>query len=98
METKAHGSSPAYHGVCGRHGGEETQMTQGDLVGSEGQLWVRWCDTRRRKSGQQRTQTSPWSQPEVGMDISASEAPAEALPGVGVGYGTQERRQKIGRA
>jgi len=27
------------------------------------------------------------------VDISASEVPAEALPGVGVGYGTQERSQ-----
>jgi hypothetical protein len=30
---------------------------------------------------------------EVGVDISGSEIPAEALPGVGTGYGTQERCQ-----
>jgi hypothetical protein len=56
---RRYGSSPAYHGVCGRHGGEEAQMTQGDLVGSDGQVGVRGCDTRRRKGGQRRTQTSP---------------------------------------
>jgi len=53
------GSSPAYHGVCGRHGGEETHVTQGDLVGSEGQVGARCCGTRRRKGGQRRRQTSP---------------------------------------
>jgi hypothetical protein len=93
METKALGSSPASRGVCGRHGGEETYVTQGDLVESNGQVGVRWCGTRERKGGQRRPQTSPWSQPEVGRDISGSEVPAEALPGVGTGYGTQERRQ-----
>jgi hypothetical protein len=29
----------------------------------------------------------------VGVDISGGEVPAEALPGVGAGYSTQERRQ-----
>ena len=33
------GSPPSYHGVCGRHGGEETRVTQGDLVSSERQVW-----------------------------------------------------------
>ena len=83
--------------MCGRHGGEERHVTQGDLVGSEGQVWVRCCDTRRRKGGQRRTQTSPGSHPEVGVDISGSEVPTEALPGVGTGYGTQERRQNTRR-
>jgi hypothetical protein len=31
------------------------------------------------------------------VDISASEVPTEALPGVGAGYGTQERRQNTKR-
>jgi hypothetical protein len=52
------GSSPAYHGVCGRPGGEEAWVTQGDLVSSERQVWSTSCDTRRRKGGQQGTQTS----------------------------------------
>ncbi len=52
------GSSPASHGVCGRHGGEEAWVTQGDLVSSERQVWSTSCDTRRRKGGHQGTQTS----------------------------------------
>jgi hypothetical protein len=52
------GSSPAYHGVCGRHGGEEAWVTQGDLVSSERQVWSKSCDTRRRKGGPQGIQTS----------------------------------------
>jgi hypothetical protein len=55
------GSIPAYHGVCGRHGGEERQMTQGDLVGSEGKVGLRWCGTRRRKGEQRRRQTATYS-------------------------------------
>jgi hypothetical protein len=31
------GSSPASQGVCGRHGGEEAWVTQGDLGSSERQ-------------------------------------------------------------
>ena len=26
---------PSHHGVCGRHGGEEARVTQGDLVSSK---------------------------------------------------------------
>src|SRR5262249_57227022 len=55
------GSSPAYHGVGGRHGGEETHVTQGDLVASERKVGSRWCGTRRRKGEQRRTQTSTYS-------------------------------------
>jgi hypothetical protein len=35
MEAKAYGSTPSHHGVCGRHGGEEAWVTQGDLVSSK---------------------------------------------------------------
>ena len=52
------GSTPSYHGVCGRHGGEEARVTQGDLVSSKRQVWSKSCDTRRRKGGQRGTQTS----------------------------------------
>jgi len=37
MEAKALGSTPSHHGVCGRHGGEEARVTQGDLVVSKRQ-------------------------------------------------------------
>jgi len=50
------GFLPSYQGVCGRHGVEETCVTQGDLVLSEGKVWSRYCDTRRRKGGKQGTQ------------------------------------------
>jgi len=36
MGTKAHGFHSVAQGVCWRHGGEETSVTQGDLVSSEG--------------------------------------------------------------
>jgi hypothetical protein len=75
MEAKAFGSTPSYQGVCGRHGGEEARVTQGGLVSSK----------RQAGSG------SAWSHREVGADISESEVPAEAVPGVGSGRGTQER-------
>ena len=58
MEAKAYGSTPSHHGVCGRHGGEEAWVTQGDLVSSEWKVWSRSCDTRKRKGGQQGTPTS----------------------------------------
>jgi hypothetical protein len=91
MEAKALGSTPSHHGVCGRHGGEEARVTQGDLVLSKRQVWSRSCDTCRRKGREQGTQTSTWSHREVGADISGSEVPAEAMPGVGAGHTTQER-------
>ena len=87
------GSSPSYQGVCGRHGGEEAWVTQGGLVSSERKVWLRSCDTHRRKGEQQGTQTSTYSPREVGADISASEIPADAVPGVGSGNSTQERGQ-----
>jgi hypothetical protein len=46
------GSTSSYHGVCGRHGGEDRCVTQGGLVSSKRQVWPRCCDTRRRKGGQ----------------------------------------------
>src|SRR5262247_2954549 len=91
MEAKARGSTPSHHGVCGRHGGEEARVTQGDLVLSKRQVWSRSCDTCRRQGRKQGTQTSTWSHREVGADISGSEVPAEAMPGVGAGHTTQER-------
>ena len=36
-------------------------------------------------------QSPAWSHPAVGADISASEVPADAVPGVGSGHGTLER-------
>ena len=88
MEAKAWGSSPAYHGVCGRHGGEETHVPQGEgKVGSRGG----W---HSQTKGRATENTNIGLQPlEVGMDRSGSEVPAEALPGVGAGHSTQERRQ-----
>jgi hypothetical protein len=68
-------------------------VTQGGLVSSEGKVWSRYCDTRRRKGGKRGTQTSAWSHREVGADISVSEVPAEAVPGIGAGNSTQERGQ-----
>ena len=47
--------------------------------------------TRRRKGEQQGMQSPAWSHPAVGADISASEVPADAVPGVGSGHGTLER-------
>jgi hypothetical protein len=64
------GSTSSYQGVCGRHGGEEACVTQGGLVLSEGKVWSRYCDTRRRKGGKRGKQTSTWSCREVGADIS----------------------------
>jgi hypothetical protein len=87
------GSSPSYQGVCGRHGGEEAWVTQGDLVWSERKVWLRYCDTHRRKGEKRGTQTSSRSHREVGVDISASEIPADAVPGVGSGNSTQKRGQ-----
>src|SRR6516225_3175904 len=43
------GSTPSHQGVCGRHGWGRASVTQGDLVSSEGKVWLEWCDTRRRK-------------------------------------------------
>ena len=45
------GSSSSHQGVCGRHGGEETFVTQGGLVSSERKVGSRYCGTHRRKGG-----------------------------------------------
>src|SRR4029453_17274950 len=37
------------------------------------------------------TGSPAWSHPAVGADISVSEVPADAVPGVGSGHGTLER-------
>ena len=85
------GSTPSYQGVCGRHGGEEVCVTQGGLVSSKRKVWSGYCDTHRRKG--EKRETSTCSHREVGVDISASEIPADAVPGVGSGNSTQERGQ-----
>jgi hypothetical protein len=46
------GSTSAYHGVCGRHGGEDRGVPQGGLVSATRTGWPRGGDTRRRKGGQ----------------------------------------------
>ena len=58
---RRYGSSPAYPGVGGRHGGEETAATQGDLSVSNRKGRVRYCGTRRRKGEQRRRQTATYS-------------------------------------
>jgi hypothetical protein len=45
------GSTSSYHGVCGRHGGEDSCVPQGGLVSSKRKVWPRCCDTRRRQGG-----------------------------------------------
>ena len=47
---------------------------------------VRHSQTKGRATG-----SPAWSHPAVGADISASEVPADAVPGVGSGHGTLER-------
>src|SRR6266511_5970852 len=91
MAAKADGATPSYHGVCGRHGREGARVTQGGLVSSKRQVWLRSYDTRRRKGGQQGTPTSTWSHQEVSSARSGSEGSAEAVRGVGAGHTTQDR-------
>src|SRR3954462_4742787 len=43
------------------------------------------------KGEQQGMQSPAWNPPAVGADISVSEVPADAVPGVGSGHGTLER-------
>lgn len=93
MEAQALGSTPSHPGVCGRHGGEEARVTQGDLALSDRQVWSGACDTCRRKGREQGTPPSTWSHRAVGADRSGSAVPAEAVPGVGAGRITQERGQ-----
>jgi hypothetical protein len=45
------------------------------------------------RASKQAKQTPAWSHPKVGADISVSEIPADAVPGVGSGRGTLERDQ-----
>ena len=47
---------------------------------------LRHSQTKGRATG-----SPAWSHPAVGADISASEVPADAVPGVGSGHGTLER-------
>ena len=51
---------------------------------------VRHSQTKGRETGNAKPGLKP---PRVGADISASEIPTEAVPGVGSGRGTQERGQ-----
>lgn len=51
---------------------------------------VRHSQTKGRETGNAKPGLKP---PMVGADISASEIPTEAVPGVGSGRGTQERGQ-----
>jgi len=51
---------------------------------------VRHSQTKGRETGNAKPGLEP---PMVGADISASEGPTEAVPGVGSGRGTQERGQ-----
>jgi hypothetical protein len=51
---------------------------------------VRHPQTKGRATGKTNLDLKP---PEVGGDISGSEVPAEAVPGVGAGCITQERGQ-----
>jgi hypothetical protein len=51
---------------------------------------VRHPQTKGRATGNANVNLEPLA---VGVDISASEIPAEAVPEVGAGRGTQERRQ-----
>ena len=57
MGTKAHG----FHSVAPRcvraTRWGRTSVTQGDLVSSEGKVWLEYCDTRRRKGEQPGTQS-----------------------------------------
>jgi len=68
-------------------------VTQGGLVSSKGKVWSEYCGTRRRK-GEPTAKANPdLKPPAVGADISASEIPADAVPGVGSRHGTLERSQ-----
>src|ERR1700741_5054067 len=93
MGTKAHG----FHSVAPRcvraTRWGRTSVTQGDLVSSEGKVWLEKWDTRRRKGAKPGTQSPTRTRSGVGADISASEIPADAVPGVGSGRGTLERDQ-----
>src|SRR5262249_27248769 len=57
MGTKAHG----FHSVAPRcvrtTRWGRASVTQGDLVSSEGKVWLEYCDTRRRKGEQPGTQS-----------------------------------------
>jgi hypothetical protein len=65
MGAKALGTAPSHQGVCGRHGGEDASVTQGGLVSSNGEVWLEYCDTRRRK-GEQTGNAKPGLKPSDG--------------------------------
>src|SRR3954447_24803091 len=86
------GSTPSHQGVCGRHGGEERQWPREAWYRPSGRYgWNRATLANERARNRQR-KARPEA-PMVGADISASEIPTEAVPGVGSGRGTQERGQ-----
>ena len=46
-------------GVCGRHGGEETSVTQGGLVSSKRKVGLRYCGTAGKPGGNSEHQHRP---------------------------------------
>ena len=97
-------SSPHYGGEGTGVPPRRTKVCAGDTVGKsvsdpgrpgivhrEGMAGiVRHSQTKGRETGNAKPGLEP---PMVGADISASEGPTEAVPGVGSGRGTQERGQ-----
>src|SRR3954462_13811028 len=97
-------SSPHYGGEGTGVPPRRTKVCAGDTVGKsvsnpgrpgivhrEGMAGiVRHSQTKGRETGNAKPGLKP---PMVGADISASEIPTEAVPGVGSGRGTQERGQ-----
>jgi hypothetical protein len=97
-------SSPHYGGEGTGVPPRRTKVCAGDTVGKsvsdpgrpgivhrEGMAGiVRHSQTKGRETGNAKPGLKP---PRVGADISASEGPTEAVPGVGSGQGTQERGQ-----
>lgn len=97
-------SSPHYGGEGTWVPPRRTKVCAGDTVGKsvsdpgrpgivhrEGMAGiVRHSQTKGRETGNAKPGLKP---PMVGADISASEIPTEAVPGVGSGQGTQERGQ-----
>jgi hypothetical protein len=97
-------SSPHYGGEGTWVPPRRTKVCAGDTVGKsasdpgrpgivhrEGMAGiVRHSQTKERETGNAKPGLKP---PMVGADISASEGPTEAVPGVGSGRGTQERGQ-----
>ena len=93
LGAKAHGFHPVAPRCVRATRWGRASVTQGDLVSSIGKGWLEECDTRRRKGEETGNAKPGLKPPMVGADISASEIPTEAVPGVGSGRGTQERGQ-----